>query len=183
MDGTKQTTNWIIAGLVALVVIIGGGWLIARERSGTMAGANATSTESVSKTSGTAAENPNPAPTPSPSTASKPAVSNPTSAASGETIAVADQPAGSSVSIADANLAKPSWIVIRGTNGWALGAAWFYKSGKNLTVPLVRKTVAGEMYQAVIYVDDGNKKLELHGGDTLVTDTQGAPVASTFKAQ
>jgi hypothetical protein len=52
MDGTKTTTNWIIAGLVALVVIIGGGWLIARERSGTMAGREcdfdgATSTEKL----------------------------------------------------------------------------------------------------------------------------------------
>ena len=121
MDGTKTTTNWIIAGLVALVVIIGGGWLIARERSGTLAGANATTTETTSTavTAGTESTNP----TAAPGETTK--ISNPTSAASGETISVLDQPAGANALVADVTLSKPSWVVIRGTNGWALGAAWF----------------------------------------------------------
>jgi hypothetical protein len=177
MDGTKTTTNWIIAGLVALVVIIGGGWLVARERGSAMAGANATSTDTTIGTEAgvaVAADSASPA---------APGVVNPTSSASGETVTVNDQKAGASVMVADLTLRKPSWIVIRDTKGWALGAAWFYSSGKDLSIDLLRNTVAGEVYQAVIYIDDGNKKFELHGADTLVSDSQGAPVSSTFTAK
>jgi hypothetical protein len=183
MDGTKTTTNWIIAGLVALVVIIGGGWLIARERGGAMTGANATSTEAALAT---AAADTDTVVTPKedgPAAAAVQAASNPVSTASGETVTVNDQVAGASVTVADLNLKKPSWVVIRDTKGWALGAGWFYSSGTDLSIELLRDTVAGQVYQAVIYIDDGNKKFELHGGDTLVSDSQGAPVSSTFTAK
>src|SRR5262249_16627222 len=116
-------------------------------------------------------------------TVSAPTAVNPTSNASGETVTVNDQTAGASVTVADLTLMKPSWVVIRDTKGWALGAEWFYGSGKDLSISLLRNTVAGQTYQAVIYIDNGNKKFDLHCGDTLVTDSQGAPVSSTFTAK
>ena len=85
--------------------------------------------------------------------------------------------------IADVTIQKPSWVAIRDTTDWVLGAQWFNESQKNVEVPLVRGMIAGKTYQAVIYVDDGDKKFRLHGGDTLVTDTQGAPVSATFTAK
>ncbi len=174
MDGTKTTTNWIIAGLVALAVIIGGGWLIARERSGATTSSTAsstvtTSTEAVGAAKGTS-ENTN-------------VSTDKTSSASGETITVVDQLAGDQVVVADVTLSKPSWVVIRDTNKWALGAAWFSGSSKSVVVPLLRKTVPGHTYEAVMYVDDGDKKFAVHGSDMMVTGSEGAPVSSTFTAK
>lgn len=175
MDGTKTTTNWIIAGLVALAVIIGGGWLIARERSGAsttgMASSTvATSTETTGltkgSTKGTAA-----------------AVMDATASASGEHVTVLDQSAGDQVIVADIALTKPTWIVIRDTNKWALGAAWFSESTKSVVVPLLRKTVPGHTYEAVMYVDDGDKQFAVHGSDMMIMGSEGAPVSSTFTAK
>lgn len=181
MDGTKTTTNWIIAGLVALVVIIGGGWLVARERSGTVTGSAATTTDT---TLGAASTSENTSDTSSASTDSTvPSAKNPVVSAAGETVTVSDQPAGDKVVVADVSLGKPSWVVIRDTKGWALGAAWFNESQKGAEVALLRNTNPGQTYEAVVYVDNGDKKFELHGEDMLVTSSQGAPVSSTFTAK
>jgi hypothetical protein len=181
MDGTKTTTNWIIAGLVALVVIIGGGWLVARERSGNVTGTTATSTDTTLDDAASSSDtSTNTAGT---NTSAVPESKNPVTSASGETITVIDQPAGANVIVADVKLTKPSWVVIRDTKGWALGAAWFNESRVSATVSLLRNTIAGQTYEAVIYVDDGDKKFTLHGGDMLVASSQGAPVSSTFTAK
>ena len=176
MDGTKQTTNWIIAGLVALVVIIGGGWLIARERSGAMAGTEASST--VATTSDIATTG-NANPTPS----GKPVVSNPTTMASGETVSVSDQAAGSSVTISDVSISKPTWVAVRDARPWYLGAKLLTASQKDLTIPLLRNTTSGQSYEVVLFVDNGDGKFSIHGDDTLLMGADGAPVSSTFKAQ
>jgi hypothetical protein len=181
MDGTKTTTNWIIAGLVALVVIIGGGWLIARDRSGSTTGANATSTETVP---GSETSNVEPSTGAAPVVSeSKPAAAIPTSSASGETITVLDQPAGANVIVAEVNLTKPSWVAVRDTRGWYPGAAWFSGSQKSVVIPLMRNTEAGQSYEVVIFIDNGDKKFELRGGDTLLTTNSGTPVSATFKAK
>lgn len=174
MDGTKTTTNWIIAGLVALAVIIGGGWLIARERSNASTSGMASSTvETSTETTGsTKGSNQNTS-----------VSTDKVASASGETVTVLDQPAGDRVIVADVTLSKPSWVVIRDTNKWALGAAWFPASAKSVDVPLLRKTVPGHTYEAVIYVDDGDKQFAVHGGDMMVTGSEGAPVSSTFTAK
>jgi hypothetical protein len=181
MDGTKTTTNWIIAGLVALVVIIGGGWLIARERSGTMAGTEASSTTSTTSETATAG---NTNPTSPPTSAGKPVLSNPTTTALGETVTASDQPAGSSVTISDVTISsKPTWVAVRDARPWYLGAKLLSGSQKNVTIPLLRNTASGQSYEVVLFVDDGDGKFSIHGGDSLVTGTNGAPVSSTFKAQ
>jgi len=167
MDGTKQTTNWIIAGLVALVVIIGGGWLIARERSGTMAGTNATSTETTS--TGVVASEIGNTSTTKPSKAST-VVSNPTTAASGETISVSDQPAGASVMVADVSVSKPTWVAVRDSRPWYLGWKLVKNSQSNITVPLQRDTVKGQSYEVVLFADNGDGTFAIHGADTLIVN-------------
>lgn len=180
MDGTKTTTNWIIAGLVALVVIIGGGWLIARERSGTMAGVNATLTESTTTaTAGT--ENSNPSSTKT--SAGTKRVSNPTTAASGETISVSDQTEGASVTVADVSISKPTWVAVRDSRPWYLGWKLVKSSQQNVVIPLQRNTAAGQSYEVVLFVDNGDGTFAIHGGDTLVVNSEGAAVSSTFKAK
>lgn len=180
MDGTKTTTNWIIAGLVALVVIIGGGWLIARERAGTVSGTQKASTESATGNSATDSK--------APVTGNKIDLSGSMSkgmtvSAVGETITVADQSAGTEVLVEDVKLSKPSWVAVRDTRGWYPGAAWLSESQSNVTIPLLRSTEAGSTYEVVIFVDDGDKEFSIHGGDMLVTGTEGAPVSSTFTAK
>ena len=102
--------------------------------------------------------------------------------ASGETISVNDQTAGMSVVVGAVTLTKPSWVAIRDTKGWVLGAAWLSASATAVSVPLLRATKTGETYQAVIYVDNGDKMFDLHA-DSLVTASENAPVSATFNAK
>lgn len=173
-----NTRNWVITGIIAIIVIVLIGWAIAAKRAGspvigsgtsTTTGETASSSTTTDSTSGTAAN---------PSIPS----SGETAVASGETVTTQDQPAGISVSVAQATLKNPSWIAIKDTNGRILGAGWFATSGENLSVPLLRATEAGQVYQAVIYADDGDKQFDFHK-DTLLTSSEGAPVSSTFRAQ
>jgi hypothetical protein len=186
MDANKTTTNWIIAGLVALVVIIGGGWLIARERSGSMAGTQTASTTAsvetatVSKDStGTSKTNTKA----SQAASAAAAAPDMTASASGETVSVSDQAAGSKVMVADVSVVRPTWVAVRDTRKWYPGAVLVSGNKTNVEIPLLRPTVAGETYEVVLFVDNGDGKFSIHNGDMLVAGTAGAPVSSTFKAK
>jgi hypothetical protein len=183
MDGANTTTNWIIAGLVALAVIIGGGWLIAREKAGSVSGKASTSTAVTTQTDTSDTGSTENIKTGGDVTTPTVRTNDMTASAAGETITVLDQPAGPNAIVAEVTLTKPSWVVIRDTRGWALGAAWFSESQKSIVVPLLRNTETGKTYEAVIYTDDGDKKFSLHASDMLVTGTAGAPVSSTFTAK
>jgi hypothetical protein len=102
--------------------------------------------------------------------------------AGGETVSAEDQAPGTSVALSQVTLKRPSWVAIKDTNDWILGAAWFYTSGENFSVPLLRATKLGEVYQAVIYVDNGDKKFDRHI-DTLLVSAEGAPVSATFRTE
>ena len=168
MDIDKNTW-WIIGGLVALIVIALLWLIVSRPAS---------SASSV-KTDTTPSNSQFPAYT-SPSGTESGAVMQ--AVASGETISVDDQASGMSVAINSVKLTKPSWVAIRDTKGWILGAAWFAESAEATSVSLLRETVAGQTYQAVIYVDDGDKKFHLHA-DSIVLASESAPVSATFNAQ
>ena len=181
MDANKTTTNWIIAGLVALVVIIGGGWLIARERSGSMSGGNATSTAATEKVSDTVSEK---AGSTSQAASAAAAMSDDkTASAMGETVTVSDQAAGSKVTVSEVSVKKPTWVAVRDTRKWYPGAVLVTGDKSDLEIPLLRPTVAGDTYEVVLFADNGDGKFSIHGGDMLVVGTEGAPVSSTFKAQ
>ena len=185
MDGTKTTTNWIIAGLVALVVIIGGGWLIARDRAGTMADTTTSTASEASPAEAGEAASPS-APltgTPTPPPTTRPSTPDVTAASSGETVTVMDQPASANVMVADVKLTKPSFVAVRDTRGWYPGWQFVSASQSSVVIPLKRNTEAGNTYEVVIFIDDGDGTFELHGGDTLVVSSQGAPVSSTFTAK
>ncbi len=107
----------------------------------------------------------------------------PSTIASGESLTVSDQPAGSSVSVASATLAQEDWIAIRESSGRVLGAALFpVGTHTDVTVPLLRDTVSGERYQALIYIDADNNQFDLRT-DTLVLNSDGSVAGTMFTAQ
>lgn len=152
-----NTNNWIIIGVIAVVLILGGWWVATRQHSPVVGKSADTATTSEKLADAT----------------QKGAMV--TTASAGETIsAVANQEAGMSVTIASMHLSKASWVAIKDKNGWILGAGWFPASATSATVPLLRGTKPGETYTALIYVDDGDKTFDFHV-DSLVDG-----VSSTF---
>ena len=156
--------NWLSgigAALVAIVVIT-----YALHRSDTMpviAGAEATSTTSASSTASLADQNMFPT-----------AEGTRTTGSMGETVTISNQPAGRSVTISDMTIARKSWVAVKDTSGSILGAALFAAGTTSGTVPLLRATRAGERYEALIYVDNGDKMFNLRK-DLLVSAADGSP--------
>lgn len=110
------------------------------------------------------------------------AVNETSTTASGETISTVDQSAGIIAYISSVTVMHTTWIAIKDTNGRILGAHRIETSGTNVAVNLLRAMVKGQTYQAVLYVDNGDKAFSSKT-DTLVVGSERAPVASTFKAQ
>lgn len=80
-------------------------------------------------------------------------------------ISVADQPAGDNVILKSLSIKDDSWIAIHedfnGKPGNILGAAR-YRTGvhQNVSVHLLRNTVAGGIYYAMIHIDDGDDQFD-----------------------
>jgi hypothetical protein len=103
-------------------------------------------------------------------------------ASQGEVVTVNSQPAGNSVSVSSMTLSRLSWVAVVAKNGSILGAGLFPASATSGTIPLQRATVAGQSYEVVIYVDNGDKTFELHQ-DLLVMNNDKSPVGAMFIAQ
>lgn len=173
MDTTRtQQWTWIIGTALGVIIIICIGWLIARHRAGSpvIGGmTEATSTPEQKEVVST-----------------KGAVvvteSTPTKAESGASVTVADQTAGNTVMVTSAALPQRGWVAIRDGNDWTLGAERIEAGTSSTTVTLLRNTVAGKAYKAVLYLDNGNGAFDLHG-DTLVVGADGMPVSVSFLAK
>lgn len=89
-----------------------------------------------------------------------------------EALRVADQKAGNSVHVASVALARPGWVAVReevdGEGGSVLGAQWFPAGENEGTVELLRNTTAGGRYHAFLFLDDGDKRFDMHK-DTPIT--------------
>jgi hypothetical protein len=99
-------------------------------------------------------------------------------------LAVSNQNAGSSVVIAQVVLAEPSWIAIHdsvyGEPGRILGAQYF-KAGKTSgTITLLRKTVPGTTYLAVVHKDRGVLRNFNSATDEILKDGSGSMVMISF---
>ena len=167
--------NWLTGIGVALVVIVGITFALHRKETlaPLLAGDEATTTSSTSTMN-----------TPSSTTGfpSSTIPSTQTTASMGETVYAADQKAGDSVSIDSMSLTRKSWIAIKDTKGYILGAGLFPAGATSGVVPLLRATTAGERYEVLIYVDDTDKVFDLHK-DMLVVAADGSPVGSAFNAK
>ena len=144
----KDRTNLIIIAAV-LIIIIALGWLVvARNRvPSTVLGNSDTETGAATQNAGS------------------------------DTLSVKDQSAGSSVEVASMKLTAESWVAIKDEKGWILGAARFAPAAVSGTVPLLRATVPGKTYTAVIFSDNGDKAFDFH------TDTLVDGVSTSFVAQ
>jgi hypothetical protein len=170
----------VIIGVLVLVVLVGGWLMIAAKRakpSTTMTTQLAASTTDseidsdadavVSKTSGKTST----------------ATTKNTTVATGNEISVADQAAGKSVSVESVTLTKRSWVAVQDNKDWTLGAQRLEAgTAKDVSVALLRATVKGQTYKAVIYVDNGDGKFDIHK-DTLVTKADGSVLSSAFIAK
>lgn len=143
----KVTSNQLIIGAVVVLVLAGGAWwfFIKPAGSGTVATSTASSSGDTSgATSGADSAVP----------------ANPTTGASGEVISVQDQPEGDSVSVGPIVLTKAGWVAVR-DDMRILGAARLDAgTTQNIFVPLLRNTTTGTKYQAVLYVDDGDRQFD-----------------------
>ena len=112
-----------------------------------------------------------------------------TAATADNAVIVREQTAGQSVSVAQVDLKVGGWVAIQddvnGKPGSVLGAAYF-SSGQTLggSVSLLRPTIAGNSYFAVLRFDNGvnyhtfNPRI-----DAIIYDYFGHPVATEFNAQ
>lgn len=169
----NDTGNRIIAGILLALLFVGGWWLIAR----TVSTSDAAGSEAQSKTSSTTTD--------SSATSVRRPISEdtPTISASTESIDVADQAAGISVKVEKVALVQVGWVAVRDGSGRTLGAARFEAgTHTNVEVPLLRSTVAGQSYQALMYVDDGNKQFDLRE-DILITKSDGSVAGDVFLAR
>lgn len=171
----------IAAGIVLGLLFLGGWWLIARNSMNDTAAEKGSEATTVAETT-TERED---------GTASSPVVESvlgpisedtPIIAGSDEALEVADQAPGMSVKVASANLVQTGWIAVRDSNGRTLGAGRFEAGAhQGVEVPLLRGTEAGQSYQVLIYVDDGDRVFDLHK-DILVTRSDGSVAGDVFSA-
>lgn len=168
MIDIKDRNTQIILGAVVIVLVVALAWwyMAHRTKPAEMATEQgATTTEMTPSTSGDTK------------------MTNPTVVASGDSISVADQPAGDSVRVKSVSFSQAGWVAVRDSNGRTLGAGWFAAGAhENVSVPLLRNTEAGQRYQVLLYVDNsGDHKFDLHG-DTLIVNQDGSVAGTNFTA-
>lgn len=156
--------NWILIGIVAVALIGGGWWLMGSD----------VDTENENDDEEESAE-----------TNSSPIDVSPGSStiSNDESVSVSDQPARETVAVSSAKFTESGWIAIRDDRGWTLGATRFVAgTHSNVAVQLLRGTTAGERYQVLLYIDDGDGAFDLEK-EILVTRSDGSVSGATFTAQ
>lgn len=104
----------------------------------------------------------------------------------GYEISVANQRAGNVIVVASVALPEAGWVVIRedrsGEPGNVLGAGWLAGGmHADVSVELLRATVGGENYYAMLYKDVGGDKQFDHTVDTPVLAEGGKPAMAAFE--
>lgn len=171
----SERTYQVIIGVLVLIIIIGG-WLMFAGKasapatesdqmasSSDMTGAVSSGTDTTGQTSSSGA-------------------TYTTMPAGSDAVSVVDQSAGSNVAVKSVSLEAAGWVAVRDASGKTLGAAWFPAGTQmNVSVSLLRATVAGQRYQVLLYADNGDKQFDLHT-DTLLTQSDGSVAGTTFTA-
>lgn len=157
----KQNQTLISAGVVILLLI--GGWWLYNSNGPAMPTPQGNEKEDVA--------------------AETPAPQGPVAPAEGESVTVADQPAGMAVVVSTVNLSQMGWIAVKDDHGWILGAGRFDAgTSKDVSVPLLRGTEPGERYQVLLYIDEGDKEFDFRK-DSLVIESGGSVAGTMFNAQ
>ena len=100
------------------------------------------------------------------------------------TVAADNQPAGKTVSVA-VKLEKEAWVAVHeetnGAPGKILGAQLFTAGTHFGKVELLRGTVAGAKYYAMLHADDGDRKFD-HAKDMPLKNAAGQAITDEFAA-
>ncbi len=160
-------TQWVIISAAVIVLVVGGAWLVMRDR--VAAPAEVVETTTTTPTSAATVTSTNNVP--------KGTV---TATSDGESVTVANQAAGETVTLSSVSLTRASWVAVRDDMS-ILGAAWFPSSATSGSIELQRATVSGKSYRVVIYVDDGDKQFDFKKDQLITAD--GGPVGVSFEAQ
>ena len=114
-----------------------------------------------------------------------PAISPARSMSNSDLISVSPQKAGMSVT-ARVTFEAPGWVAVHeessGGIGNVLGAKWLPAGEQDVTVDLLRATVAGMTYHVVLYNDDGDRQFDYKKGDANLLDGAKQPIQASFSA-
>lgn len=195
----SETNKVILAAVLGILVGFGGGRLLENRSAGSDVKSAEESTETATtQTAETKTAEVTPAPeatssekapekavdtsTPvSAATEATPATETPAAAAS---VSAGDQKAGTIV-LASYTVPSTSWVVVHedraGKPGNVLGARRVMMGSGSTEVMLLRDTVAGGKYYAMLHADDGDGMFDLKKDMPIMN--AGAPVMAMFKAQ
>lgn len=162
---TNNSTQWIVVGVVAVILIAGGAWLFMRDSADDMDGVATTTPNGTSTTTG------------STGTTTNNGSTGTTTAATSEELTVGDQPAGTSVLVESVTVPGISWIAVRDSLRIYGAARVNAGTTENVSVKLLRPTDAGKIYQVMVYVDDGDRSFDFKK-DALVSG-----ISDSFTAQ
>lgn len=103
------------------------------------------------------------------------------------TLDVSDQLAGSLVNLSSVALNEQGWVAIHedadGEPGWILGATLVFAGERNnVAVELLRPTLAGKTYYAMLHHDDGDKMFDIKK-DLPIKDSTGSVLMMKFVAE
>ncbi len=102
-------------------------------------------------------------------------------------VRVADQAAGNSVAVAEAELPQEGWVAIHDDAGGAPGNILGAKrenagSFSNITVELLRGTASQSVYFAVLHIDNGDRAFDPRV-DVPMLDRDGVMILEKFNVQ
>lgn len=104
----------------------------------------------------------------------------------GNSISVKNQISGNQVVLESVSFESDGWVAIHeerdGELGNTLGAGWFPAGTNSGTIDLLRGTVAGGTYYAVLHGDDGDKQYN-YKIDKPLTDDSGSMLMVKFSAE
>ncbi len=145
-----------VSGLIIGAAVVGGAWYFAPSDSSSPDDESSTTAQDDSFNQGVT------------SVTTTPRVTT-TANQNGEALVVTNQVAGNTVFVDSATLTGVSWVVVRTADGARiLGAARLADSGFEIPVSLLAPTVAGQQYEVVIFIDDGDLAFD-HRLDALVS--------------
>jgi len=164
----NNTNNRVIAAVIVVILLIGAWYLGRMERSS----ANGYMTQNTTETGTSTLDG---------SYTGQYATSSIGTA--GASVSVADQTAGKTVAINSVTLPQTGWVAVRDAGGRILGAERFGTGTSNsVNVSLLRPTVAGQHYDVLLFIDNGDGLFDLHK-DMVVKASDGSDVAGTFSAK
>ena len=161
-----STNNWIVIGVVAAVVILGGWWVMTSQSSSVSNDEEVTENE-----------------TPGAGSVPIDTSSGPSTTSDSESVSVSNQAAGTSIMLSSVTFSETGWVAVRDDRGWTLGAKRFDAGTQsNIAVTLLRATEAGQRYQVLLYIDDGDRLFDVKK-EILVTRSDGSVAGAMFSAQ